>query len=180
MDLLTVSLDVLFLILALMVLPSTNLLLPPSAPPTPTTWSHPKAGTEARSPAPTSPLPSPFLAVPGSAHSAPSSAPSSPAPAMAVPAITITPDRPAQRPSHSHKRKSVSFSISSLDDLRLPDALGGKNKKRPPTPFVSGPVSPAGATDASPAPSVPATPVVMGHNLAVVDPMGVKKAWLMA
>ncbi|KAL7424982.1 hypothetical protein Q5752_000669 [Cryptotrichosporon argae] len=109
-----------------------------------------------------------------------------------VPLITITPDVHApsaapppswpsagrgihlrRRPSASHKRKSVSFSLSSMDDM-LPPATPTPHR-RPPTPFVAHvpPPSPDPA-----APSLPATP--MAHSKQSEDPMGVQKMWLMA
>jgi len=86
---------------------------------------------------------------------------------VAVPLITVTPDRP------SHKRKSVSFSLSSMDDLD--PAHLSHQPKRPPTPYVSGPASPSEGKVGDG--SVPPTPVM--HGKMVVDPMGVQKGWLM-
>ena len=100
------------------------------------------------------------------------SAPHTPIPSPAVPAITITPDRPSSENRPAHSRKSVSFSLTSLDDL---DAHAHR-PRRPPTPFVSS--SRRGDVTPSPAPSVPATPMVHSHQ--AVDPMGAQKDWLMA
>ncbi|ORY34859.1 hypothetical protein BCR39DRAFT_515176 [Naematelia encephala] len=128
-------------------------------------------------------------------HSA--STPTSPNLNMVVPTITITPDRPVtltpDRPASiisdrqvtitsdravsamHHKRKSVSFSLSSIEELHDPIIGSGKNK-RPPTPFVLNPpivLSPS----SSPVPSLPGTP--MGDSRLAIDPMGVEKRWLM-
>lgn len=167
------SLDVLFLILALLVIPGTRYLPSPHPPLNPPTSPRPLA--------------SPYLTVPGqSAHSTPSNSPL-PSPALSasltVPTITLTPD--ASRATHrpSHKRKSVSFSLSSMDDLNFPQEPN--HRKRPPTPFVSGPISPAlSSKGASPVPRSPGSPGVpmieLSHNVKVTDSMGVQKSWLMA
>ena len=100
---------------------------------------------------------------------------------FAVPTITITPDRNLLRPGH--KRKSVSFSLTSIDDLNIDNPNNNNARKRPPTPFVSGPVSPSQriAEEESPAPSMPGTPATsLFHNVQAIDPMGVQKKWLMA
>lgn len=94
---------------------------------------------------------------------------------LAVPSITVTPDHIAHP---RQKRKSVSFSISSLDDVIPRRDQGEASKRRPPTPFVSGPVSPSQWSDGSPDASAPGTPLT--QNVEMVDPMGVQKKWLMA
>ena len=166
-----ISLDVLFFILALLILPSTRYLVPPP-------------GTEPISPRP--PTSGRYLAVPG--HSGRSTPAASPLPSpsfasLAVPSITFTPDRPAHRPSH--KRKSVSFSISSIDNLPVEIGNMQAHRKRPPTPFIAAQPSPAGSISsrASPAPSLPGSPMEMdqlSHSRAVIDPMGVQKSWLLS
>lgn len=88
---------------------------------------------------------------------------------VAVPLITVTPERP------SHKRKNVSFSLTSMDDLE-PEPVKSK-PRRPPTPYVSGPVSPSEGKGKAEMPSLPTTPIE--HSRLAVDPMGIQKAWLM-
>lgn len=101
---------------------------------------------------------------------------------LGVPTITLTPDRPPSEANHRrrHKRKSVSFSLSSLKEI-IPDRadeVSEKPKKRPPTPFVSALFSPLRSANPAPAPSTPGTP--LSQSLDFVDPMGVQKKWLMA
>ena len=73
------------------------------------------------------------------------------------------------RPTHG-KRKSVSFSLSSMDEIEKSE----ERTKRPPTPFIDpGDPSPEVSPAASPLPEA------MYHNLECVDTMGVKKEWLM-
>ena len=170
-------LDSLFVILAFLIIPLTWYTAPEI---THTTSSQPQ-----------------FLSVHSpSAHNTPVGSPmtSPKLSEMMIPTITLTPDRfePVRgaRPSHgsAHKRKSVSFSLSSMDEVNPPNIHA--NKKRPPTPFVKGPASPnvaaskESSANASPASSAPASPVppipVLGHNTQIVDSMGVKKQWLMA
>ena len=83
-----------------------------------------------------------------------------------MPTIRITPERP------SHKRKTVSFSLSSADEV-----VNGMliKQRRPPTPFVSGPVSPG--QEKVEDVGAPDTPLVSNHM--AIDPMGVQKGWLM-
>ncbi|GFZ50011.1 hypothetical protein JCM24511_07764 [Saitozyma sp. JCM 24511] len=112
-------------------------------------------------------------------HSAAGSPLTSPLP---IPQITITPDRPKLGHGFGHKRKSVSFSLSSMDEI-----VPHTHQKRPPTPYVRGPASPSEKamleqtsplTSSSPGSSSPGTP--LGHSAHVMDPMGVQKKWLMA
>ncbi|KAK1923508.1 hypothetical protein DB88DRAFT_300833 [Papiliotrema laurentii] len=187
MDWFGASLDVLFLMLALLLIPSSS-----DIPLNPDSTKGPTEQTRQSHSAPTSPAPSQskdqYLSPPvPSGHSTPSQSPLvSPTPStLAVPCITLTPEHSTatNRPSHrpAHQRKSVSFSLSSMDELQPKQSE--QNRKRPPTPFVSGPVSPAASNiasnEASPAPSMPGTPADMSHNLHTVDPMGVQKSWLM-
>jgi hypothetical protein len=117
-------------------------------------------------------------------HSAAGSPLTSPLPV--IPQITITPDRPKLGHGFGHKRKSVSFSLSSMDEI-----VSHTHQKRPPTPYVRGPASPSEKalleqtspsasplTSPSPGSSLPGTP--LGHSVHVMDPMGVQKKWLMA
>lgn len=161
---LQISLDVLFLILALLVLPSCRFLpahddVPPPSADTPR-----------------------FLVVPTqSTHSTPADSPH-PSPgfvSLAVPSITLTPDRPdlpnpSVRPSH--KRKSVSFSISSIDGLQPDSRI--EHRKRPPTPYIAAPISPGSILHRS-GTSMPGSPTELSHSRGVIDPMGVQKSWLM-
>ncbi|RSH93412.1 hypothetical protein EHS25_007768 [Saitozyma podzolica] len=103
-------------------------------------------------------------------------------PLPVIPQITITPDRPKLGHGFGHKRKSVSFSLSSMDEI-----VPHTHQKRPPTPYVRGPASPSEKalleqtsplTSSSPGSSVPGTP--LAHSAHVMDPMGVQKKWLMA
>lgn len=57
--------------------------------------------------------------------------------------IGITPKRPG-----THKRKSVSFSLSSMDDIHQSSSASSDRSlpqrlRRPPTPWMKGPVSPS-------------------------------------
>ncbi|RXK35323.1 hypothetical protein M231_07426 [Tremella mesenterica] len=120
--------------------------------------------------------PAPIQIIPSPLPSAHSSLPSplpSPRPmaTLEVPKITFSQEGLKKR--EKRKSKSVSFSISSLDEI-IND--GEKNKgKRPPTPWVRGPVSPSAREE-----SVPGTPLTpLSHSYEAVDPMGVKKGWLM-
>lgn len=106
-----------------------------------------------------------------------------------LPTIVLTDH--GRRPAH--KRKSVSFSLSSIEDLTDNDdasgggGCGGGHKKRPPTPFVSGLASPSqrkieeepsAGSGAGGVPRMPGTPLT--HSVHYTDPMGVQKKWLMA
>ncbi|KAK4689414.1 hypothetical protein P7C73_g687, partial [Tremellales sp. Uapishka_1] len=99
-----------------------------------------------------------------------------PSAGLVIPSITITPDI-EHRPSH--KRKSVSFSLSSVEDF----GIHLHKQRRPPTPFVSGPVSPSASASEVEGVSAlgalsPGMPMMHSHQAE--DPMGVKKGWLMA
>ena len=150
---LTASLDLMFLLLALALIPASKYL------PTP-----PRDVQE--------PLTSPFLRVPGrSTQSTPSG---TPVPSsgfnLDIPRIAITPPRPGL----SHKRKSVSFSLSHMDELHQ---KGGR--RRPPTPFVIAPASPyKPSPEPSPAQLIPASPALVQSKHST-DSMGVEKSWLM-
>lgn len=153
MDVVTAILDILFLAIAIAFFPSArNIATPPPGAdhcrPSSPLLDHLHLHPPSPSTPSTSPLPSP----------------------AAVPLITITPDHDRLRPSH--KRKAVSFSLASASEL-LPDTVF--KSRRPPTPYVSGPVSPSqGKVEVWSAPGTPAFP-----NRAVMDPMGVQKGWLM-
>ena len=148
MDILTASLDLLLLLVAIAYFPTAQYYT-----------THPPGADHVR---PRSPL---------QVHSSPYSTPgTSPlASPIALPVITVTPEY--KRPSH--KRKNVSFSLTSISDLE--PEHGAHKPKRPPTPYVSGPVSPRDGQGGDL--SDPATPMMV--NRAVVDSMGVQKGWLM-
>ncbi|WVQ79384.1 hypothetical protein IAT38_001481 [Cryptococcus sp. DSM 104549] len=148
------SIDIFFLIIALFLIPSITLsptaTTPPHLPPTPSidAFSPPSTPMTPHTPHGHS---ASHLGVPG------------------VPSITITPEPPfhsSSRPRSgsgtrrmlgkwAHKRKSVSFSLSSIDDIALPpSAAASPNKRRPPTPFVKGGLkSPSPSPGGSPMPS---------------------------
>ncbi|KAL0250016.1 hypothetical protein I308_103319 [Cryptococcus tetragattii IND107] len=186
MDPWSISIDTLFLILTLLLIPSISrtpqlnvtppddlLISPPAIPLSPITPASPSSS---------------HLSVPGVDMSS------------MIPGITFTPDAPEIYPRHrrssfgsltkrfGHKRKSVNFSLSAIDDV-LP-SQASPNKRRPPTPFVKRPKSPSPSL--SSANSQPGTPIPMvagvtgevmaedmKHRKDVEDAMGVKKKWLM-
>ncbi|WWD20186.1 hypothetical protein CI109_104662 [Kwoniella shandongensis] len=219
MDYLSTTIDIAFLILALLLIPGSSFLHNhghtneangnfqdhPTSPFTPTTPKSP-------------PVPHfSHLSVPG---------------VLPVPSITITPSHSfshSHSDSHSltqssgdmsfhrpkpflvggHRRKVVSFSLSSLDEILSPSEHGGNSpisRRRPPTPFVrpplggglqspltpyteSGTNSPVGSPLPSPGTvggggtqtaSPSLSPVEMSHAPEGEDTMGVKKKWLMA
>ncbi|WVN86895.1 uncharacterized protein L203_102069 [Cryptococcus depauperatus CBS 7841] len=186
MDLWSSSIDILFLILTLLLIPSIS--------------RTPQLNITPPDDAVTSPPVTPFSPLtpitPGDATS-----PHLNVPGFGVPSIILTPSETAasgrRRTSFSslrskfgsHKRKSVSFSLSALEDVLAPH--GSPNKRRPPTPFVMGPnsprsgsTSPAGSNPASPVPTIPGVTGehdvnTMTHRKELEDPMGVKKRWLM-
>ena len=187
----SISLDILFLILTLLILPSTSLL----------SSSPSKLIQNSRTDQPLSTRPS-TSNFDGSTPNSPN--PSSPYLSM-IPSITLTPDPQSSFPQEPilerqhepsppvkgsrHKRKSVSFSLSSMTDLYHPPPMG---KKRPPTPFIPHGSIPGLVEHGHLVPSLPPTPssssvsslgVGMGggvrHNLQLVDSMGVQKSWLM-
>ena len=116
---------------------------------------------------------------------------------LAVPKIVLHAEPQEAKPiirKQQHKRKSVSFSISSMADLDpdrkqpLPSPHG---QHRPPTPFHRAPPTPSellALASASPKPTVPRIPhyedvptpltADMVVSKEVTDPMGVKKGWL--
>lgn len=187
MDPWPIFIDTLFLILTLLLIPSISR--------TPQLNITPPDDLLISSPAsPLSPM------TPASASSSHLTVPGVDTP-FVVPSITLTQDAPETyfRPRRSsfgsltkrfgHKRKSVSFLVSAIDDVLPPQA--SSNKRRPPTPFVKGPKSPS--PNVSPANSQPGTPtpVIAGvtgegtvqsmtHRKDIEDAMGVKKKWLMA
>jgi hypothetical protein len=147
MDLFTVILDLTFLFLTIALIPyAQNAQIASQTP------SHLNIATSPHSTPISSPAPTPRVG----SHTLP------------IPSITIT---PSHRPSN--KRKSVSFSITSLDEIKLP--IGKPH--RPPTPFVMGPSSPEFATEVMSV-AMPLTP--LENCKTVVDSMGVQKGWLMA
>lgn len=154
MDILTAILDILFLLIAIAFFPSAHFFADPSAvvdpidPTPPVDNSDARAKPSSQSTPATSPLCSP---VP---------------PYLSVPTIRIIPERP------SHKRKTVSFSVTSTDEVVNGILI---KQRRPPTPFVSGPVSPG--QEKVEDVRTPETPMVPSHM--AVDPMGVQKGWLM-
>lgn len=186
MDPWSISIDTLFLILTLLLVPSISrtpqlnvtppddlLISPPVTPLSPITPASPSSS---------------HLSVPAVDMSS------------MIPSITFTPDAPEIYSRHrrssfgsltkrfGHKRKSVSFSLSAIDDV-LP-SQASPNKRRPPTPFVRRPKSPSPSlSSANSQPGTP-IPVVVGvtgegmaedmtHRKDVEDAMGVKKKWLM-
>ena len=167
MDLFLKSLDLFFLLVTLAMIPAAH-------------WIKPHFGPH-RAPRP-SPI-SPFLNV-RSAHSTPTGTPlASPKPSahLEVPQIRIVPERP-----RGHKRKSVSFSLSSMDELHHGTVTSVEHKKRPPTPYVVGPSSPGKVTEEPEEsgdsleggiPNGAATP--LAHSKNAIDPMGVAKKWLL-
>ncbi|ALO60564.1 hypothetical protein CNE02035 [Cryptococcus deneoformans JEC21] len=187
MDPWSVSIDTLFLVLTLLLIPSISR--------TPQLNITPPGDLLISPPAsPLSPI------TPASASSSHLSVPGVGMP-FVVPSIILTPDAPetysrSRRSSigsltkrFGHKRKSVSFSLSAIDDVLPPQT--SPNKRRPPTPFVKGPTSPSPSV--SSANSQPGTPIhviagitgegtaqSMTHGKDVEDAMGVKKKWLMA
>lgn len=107
---------------------------------------------------------------------------------------------------HGHKRKSVSFSLSSMAELSAPSSGDSKQpaaspntmQHRPPTPFHQAPHTPSeifALSAASPMPDLKLENEAMGRrdsyrdvptpltadmviSKEVSDPMGVKKGWL--
>ncbi|ORX37824.1 hypothetical protein BD324DRAFT_401837 [Kockovaella imperatae] len=166
MDLFASSIDVFFLLLTLALIPASQ-------------WM-----TESHQPLdhgpPHTPLSSSFLKV-RSTQSTPTASPlASPKPSsdlLQVPEIRLVPERPK-----GHKRKSVSFSLSSMEELHQSSAGGMDPKKRPPTPYVLGPSSPGKINDDDnqPGDGLPHGPMSpLAHSKHVVDPMGVEKKWLL-
>ena len=161
MDLFSSSLDIFFLVLAVAMIPASHWLQLPERINLP----------------PPSPC-SPFSAV-RSYHSTPSSTPiesTKHSAHLVVPHISVTPVRPK-----GHKRKSVSFSLSSAAELHGKVAAAGGNK-RPHTPYVIGPSSPGKMEEEDEGSNAgdvsgPATPLL--HSRHAVDPMGVEKNWLL-
>lgn len=144
MDLLHIFADVLFIILALIAFPSFSDILHVG-----THIDRAPLSIEIQPPTPSgdTPMPSPMP---------------SPMPAMVV------------RPDHSHKRKSVSFSLSSMDQVM---ASAKVSDKRPPTPWVARRAQTPSEDEEEDEIELPRTPI-RRHSEDVVDPMGVKKAWL--
>ncbi|ODN78508.1 hypothetical protein L202_04135 [Cryptococcus amylolentus CBS 6039] len=185
MDLWSVIVDVSFLLLTLLLLPSISWSAQPQLNIVP-----PEDGM-ASPPPPTTPLSpvTPISAV-GSHLSVPSFG--------GVPSITLTPSElsPTHKRSRrgsfgslskkiGHKRKTVSFSLSAIDDVLPPQA--SPMKGRPPAPFVKGPRSPSPGPHPRESQSTFTLGVTgelpdaaMTHRKDVADSMGVKQGWLMA
>jgi hypothetical protein len=176
---LSYSLDILFMLLALLAVRHTlpsheqiNSTDPPSTP-----RGHKFSHLSSRSPDIHSPTPiSPHSPFGRGATSLLSPRPSRDS--LAVPQITLTPElRGATRPKHG--RKSVSFSLSSMDELMAKREV--ISKKRPPTPFAR---SYHGKLEEQEdeEPPVPALPRAVEQTRQSADgrdAMGVKKGWLM-
>ena len=178
---LSYSLDILFMLLAVLAVRHTlpsyeqiNATDPPSTPQShkfnhlPSTPSSPALHT----PTPHSPH-SPFGRGATSLLS-----PTPKRDSLAVPQITLTPElRGATRPKHG--RKSVSFSLSSMDDLQAKREI--VSKKRPPTPFARSYHGKMEEVDigAVPVPALPKAVEQIRHSAEGRDAMGVKKGWLM-
>jgi hypothetical protein len=183
---LSYSLDILFMLLALLAvrhtLPSLEQINNTDAPSTPRhlAFDHltsPKA----------SPSPSGLPRSPASPFGRGATSLLSPVPkrdSLAVPQITLTPDllrtKVASRPKHG--RKSVSFSLSSMDEL-MAKRESKEIRKRPPTPFNRsyldhGPIE-DGDGDEDPVPRLPRAVEQMRARPDARDAMGVKKGWLM-
>lgn len=115
---------------------------------------------------------------------------------LAVPRIVLHGD-PQQAPppilkKHGHKRKSVSFSLSSMAELGAGDSAkqpvpSPNAQHRPPTPFHRAPPTPSEilALSDEPMPKMPSfedipTPLTADMLISKesTDSMGVKKGWL--
>jgi hypothetical protein len=144
MDLLHIFADVLSIILALIAFPSFSDILRVG-----THIDRAPLNIEIQPPTPSgdTPMPSPMP---------------SPMPAM------------VSRPTHGHKRKSVSFSLSSMDQVM---ASAKVTDKRPPTPWVARRAPSPSDDEDEDMVELPKTPF-RRHSDDVVDPMGVKKSWL--
>ncbi|KAK8849561.1 hypothetical protein IAR55_004896 [Kwoniella newhampshirensis] len=211
MDHLSSIIDITFLLFALFVIPHAA-ALPFSSTGGADTNTDTDTGLTSH---PTCPLPTPGTQPSPSAHLS--------APTL-VPNITITPShippspssiqqdhqraifQPRPRPAPfrtlgPHRRKIVSFSLSSIDDILSPSAMGDGKKRRPPTPFIrpESLASPLIETTPSPSPGPhPSQSQGQGHGSPLTSPaqstgsmemshrpneedtMGVKRKWLMA
>lgn len=102
---------------------------------------------------------------------------------LAVPQITLTPDLVARtRPRPKHGRKTVSFSLSSMDEL----VARRSAPKRPPTPYIvqessdsNSKMSDTNAIEDPMPSSVPVGIERLSASPETRDAMGVKKEWLM-
>ncbi|WVQ75121.1 hypothetical protein IAR50_004730 [Cryptococcus sp. DSM 104548] len=188
MDLWSAIVDACFLTLTFLLLPSISWSAQPQLnimPPEDSLASPPPPGT-------------PLLPVtPLSAASSHLSVPS----LGGLPTITLTPSSELSSTSKrsrrgsfgslsrrfGHKRKTVSFSLSSIDDV-LPQPQASPMGRRPPTPFVKDPKSPSPSVSPVESRSDTFTLGVTGelpdeamtHRKDLADSMGVKKGWLMA
>lgn len=178
---LSYSLDILFMLLALLAvrhtLPSIEQINATDPPSTPRSHQFTHLSSTPSSPAILSPTPhSPHSPFGRGATSLLSPIPKRDS--LAVPQITLTPElRGATRPKHG--RKSVSFSLSSMDELIAKKEIN--SKKRPPTPFAR---SYHGKMEeyeegGVPLPALPRAVEQIKHNAEGRDAMGVKKGWLM-
>lgn len=177
---LSYSLDILFMLLAVLAvrhtLPSYEQMNATDPPSTPRSHKFAHLSSTPSSPAILSPTPhSPHSPFGRGATSLLSPIPKRDS--LAVPQITLTPElRGATRPKHG--RKSVSFSLSSMDELIAKKEVN--SKKRPPTPFARSYYGKMEEIEGDvPLPALPRAVEQIRHNAEGRDAMGVKKGWLM-